>query len=173
MRVSWMPTCWFPVSRTMGLIWSALSRSNGSWQAKAGQGFDATPFQIDWTARKGDLSSRQTKSLLAAQHDKAARQSSHHIRFAAVRLPWPVPSRALCTHAKSGQRTISVRPQEQYEALQRARQRQKSPEFGSQYAKRAGIECAIGQGSATADYAARAISDKPKPICKTCWWRPR
>jgi len=52
----------------------------------------------------------------------------------------------LCNRAKSGQRTISVRPQEPYEALQQARQRQRSPEFTPQYARRAGIECAIGQG---------------------------
>src|SRR5262249_1835 len=35
---------------------------------------------------------------------------------------------------------------EQYEALQQARQRQRSAEFAGQYAKRAGIESAIGQG---------------------------
>jgi transposase len=51
-----------------------------------------------------------------------------------------------CVRAKLGQRSLAVRPQEPYEALQRARQRQKSPEFSRQYAQRAGIESAIGQG---------------------------
>jgi DDE family transposase len=117
---------------------------NGSWQAKAGHGFDATQFQIDWTARKATCPQGKQSRYWQPHHDSAGNPLIY-IRFAAFDCQ-PCPCRALCNRAQSGQRTISVRPQEQYEALQRARERQKSPEFTSQYAKRAGIECAIGQG---------------------------
>lgn len=57
------------------------------------------------------------------------------------------PSRALCTKStSSGRRSIGVRPREQYEALQRARERQKGEEFRRTYAARAGIEGTLSQG---------------------------
>jgi transposase len=117
---------------------------NGSWQAKAGQGFDATQFQIDWTARQATCPQGKHSRYWQPHHDSAGNPLIY-IRFAASDCH-PCPHRALCNRAKSGQRTISVRPQEQYEALQQARVRQRSPEFTAHYARRAGIECAIGQG---------------------------
>src|SRR5262249_34336281 len=59
------------------------------------------------------------------------------------------PSRPLCTRATTGRRSIAVRPQPQYEALQRARERQKSPLFAQEYAARAGSEGTISQGVST------------------------
>lgn len=117
---------------------------NGSWQAKAQQGFDATAFRIDWNLQKATCPQGKQSRYWQPQQDQAGEEMIR-IRFAAVDCHG-CPSQALCTHAKSGQRTISVRPQQQYEALQQARQRQKSPEFGPQYAQRAGIESVIGQG---------------------------
>lgn len=43
-------------------------------------------------------------------------------------------------------RTITVRPQEQHEALQATRRRQQTPAFIQQYALRQGIEATISQG---------------------------
>jgi transposase len=43
-------------------------------------------------------------------------------------------------------RTITIRPKEQYEVLQRQRMEQQSAEFKHKYAQRAGIEGTISQG---------------------------
>jgi transposase len=41
---------------------------------------------------------------------------------------------------------LSIRPQQQYNALQAARRREQSQEFAQRYALRAGIEATISQG---------------------------
>jgi len=56
------------------------------------------------------------------------------------------PSRPLCTRAKRQPRRLILRPQEQCEALQAARERQKTQAFKDRYAARAGIEGTISQG---------------------------
>ncbi|HEV2124947.1 MAG TPA: transposase [Chloroflexota bacterium] len=55
------------------------------------------------------------------------------------------PSRAHCMQS-SRSRTLTIRPQAQYLALQTARARQITDEFKTLYACRAGIEGTIGQG---------------------------
>jgi hypothetical protein len=57
----------------------------------------------------------------------------------------PCPLRPRCSKAKTGGRTLTIYPQEQYEALQRARERQKTKEFNVLYGGRAGIEGTISQ----------------------------
>ena len=47
---------------------------------------------------------------------------------------------------KSKQRTLTVRPQAQHEALHAARRRQRTPAFAKEYALREGIEATISQG---------------------------
>ena len=57
------------------------------------------------------------------------------------------PSRGFCTQAKAGARMLAIHPdQAQHQALQKARLRQKAPDFKQKYAKRAGIEGTISQG---------------------------
>ena len=63
----------------------------------------------------------------------------------------PCPCRAQCTKAKVGARGITIRPQEQHEAIQAARARQQTTEFKQQYAKRAGVEGTISQGVRRSD----------------------
>jgi hypothetical protein len=54
-------------------------------------------------------------------------------------------SREKCTSSKRARRMLTVRPQAQYEALQRAREREQTPEFAREYAGRAGIEGTLWQ----------------------------
>ena len=56
------------------------------------------------------------------------------------------PSRPLCTRNPEMRRTVTLRPQERYEALREARQRQATEEFAIRYAQRAGVEGTISQG---------------------------
>ena len=58
----------------------------------------------------------------------------------------PCEKRELCTSSKrEPRRTVTIRERESYEALQAAREREKSEEFPQQYAKRAGAEGTISQ----------------------------
>jgi transposase len=54
------------------------------------------------------------------------------------------PSQARCTEAK--RRSITVRPRDQFEALEAARSREASEEYRLEYNRRAGIEGTISQG---------------------------
>jgi transposase len=57
------------------------------------------------------------------------------------------PSRVLCTHStRYPRRTITVRREQQHQALQQARARAKTEEFKTLYAHRAGVEGTISQG---------------------------
>ncbi len=47
---------------------------------------------------------------------------------------------------KTPPRQLTVRPQAHHEAIQAARQRQKTPEFKAQYALRSGVESSLSQG---------------------------
>lgn len=57
------------------------------------------------------------------------------------------PSRSLCTQSiRHTRRTVTIRPQEQYQALKQRRKQEETKEFKQAYAKRAGIEGTISQG---------------------------
>jgi transposase len=57
----------------------------------------------------------------------------------------PCPLRELCTRSKAMRRTLTIRTDEAYHALRRARERQKAEQFADDYALRAGIEGTISQ----------------------------
>jgi transposase len=119
-------------------------RSDGKWQAKAGQGYDLAHFRLDWEAQtatcpQGRLS-RQWKPTRTP-----AGQPTIHIEFDRADCT-PCPVRACCTKAKREPREITVRTRERHEAMQRARQRQTTDEFKAAYATRAGIEGTLSQG---------------------------
>jgi transposase len=116
----------------------------GSWQAQAGEGFDVTHFPIDWAQQQATCPQGKRSRYWRPGKDKEGNPIIY-IGFAREDCQ-ACSCRTLCTRSIAGRRNISVRPQEQYEALQRARQRQQTPEFQQAYAARAGIESAIGQG---------------------------
>jgi transposase len=53
---------------------------------------------------------------------------------------------AICTQSQRKHRTVTIRPDEQYKALQQARQRQLTAEYKKEYARRAGIEGTLSEG---------------------------
>jgi len=61
------------------------------------------------------------------------------------------PRQGTCTKAKSGARTLSIRPREQHEPIQQARARQQTSEFHAQYARRAGVEGTFTPGNRQSD----------------------
>lgn len=61
------------------------------------------------------------------------------------------PARKQCTRGKKDPRLLKLRPQEQHQALQAARVDQATHEFKLSYAKRAGVEGTISQGTRSFD----------------------
>jgi transposase len=117
----------------------------GSWQAKAGKGFDVSCFQVDWAQQVVTCPQGKTSQTWHPRQEKYGHQY-FEIRFAPADCH-PCPCRADCTKSKRGVRVISLRPQAEYETLKRARERQQTEEFKTKYKKRAGIEGTISQGT--------------------------
>jgi transposase len=131
------------ISRQYGVDLYGPTRCDYHWQSQAGQGFDAGSFHIDWNKQEATCPEGKT-SLSWTQAVDRRDNEVIKVKFSTIDCK-PCPSRALCTTAKHLRRTITIRPQERYEALQAARRRQRSKEFKQQYKKRAGIEGTISQ----------------------------
>lgn len=118
--------------------------SSKSWQSREEGAFDHTQFVLDWEQRvaicPGGKRSRSWS-------DRKSWRDTPNITVA-FRLEdcLPCPLRARCTRAKTGGRTLTIYPQEKYEAQQEARERQETEAFKALYGERAGIEGTISQG---------------------------
>jgi transposase len=98
-----------------------------SWQAKAGQGYDATQFTIDWQARQVTCPQGKTSRKWKLAHDRRYRAVMRVECGRAECLA--CPCRSLCTTAASNPRQLTLRPYAQYQAIQAARERQTTPAF--------------------------------------------
>ena len=115
-----------------------------SWQAVAGEGFAAYDFRVDWEAQKVTCP-RGKPNVKWQPREDAGGNPMINVRFARADCA-DCEVRAQCTKSQSGPRELSLRPQEQYDALQTARQRQKTEAFRKEYGLRAGIEGTLSQG---------------------------
>jgi transposase len=112
-----------------------------TWQAQAEDGLDQTCFTIDWD---------QPQAICPAGHSSVAWHQARsprdtpviRVSFAAVHCQ-QCTLRSRCTKGK--QRGLTLRPREQYEVLQAARQRELTDTFKENYRKRAGVEGTISQ----------------------------
>ena len=117
---------------------------NGGWQARAGLGFDLSHFQIDWKQRKVYCpEGKQSRSWKKGKDNYG--KPIIHVEFRQNECK-ECPVRSLCTRAPVHARGITLLPQLDYEALQKARERQQTEEFEKQYALRSGIEGTLSQG---------------------------
>lgn len=119
-----------------------------SWQAKAGEGFDLACFSVDWEQQRVTCPLGNRSIKWDQTHDR------HHNPIINVTFSAPIcracPQHARCT-TSAGARHITLRPKEQHEELQAARKRQKSREFQTKYAIRAGIEGTFTQAIRVTD----------------------
>ena len=113
------------------------------WQARAGRGFDAGNFTLDWTEERATCPGGKTSTKWSETHDGRGHPIVN-IRFARADC-LACPHRACCTTSREGPREITVRPREQHLALQAARAREATPEFKAAYNARAGVEGTISQ----------------------------
>jgi transposase len=125
------------------------TRPDVKWQAKAGNGFAAEHFAIDWeqqraTCPEGHASVSWTPAI-DRRHNRVIK-----IKFSGkdCRL---CPSRLQCTRSQKRypRRTITIRPQDQYTALQARRAAERTAEYTAEYARRAGVEGTISQAVRT------------------------
>jgi transposase len=120
-------------------------RVDTTGQAQSGEGYDISCFTIDWDHQRVTCPNGQVNRVWADSQDKAGHPRIY-VRFAKESCQ-ACPMRAKCTRSAAGPRTLSFKPRGQYEVLQWARQREHTAEFKERYAKRAGIEGTISQGT--------------------------
>lgn len=118
---------------------------NPTWQAKAGKGFDLSGFSIDWEQQQVTCPRGEVSQDWKDEQDRLGNPRIR-VRFAKHSCQ-ACPVRADCTRAAKEPRSVSFKPRPQYELLQWARQREHTQEFKEKYAKRAGIEGTISQGT--------------------------
>lgn len=114
------------------------------WQAKAKDGFDLSHFEIDWKRKVVRCPNHKRSHLWTPGKDYYGKPIIHIEFKRSVCLKCPM--RSQCTHAKDQPRSLTIKIQEEYQALEAARVRQTTEEFKHQYAIRAGIEGSISQG---------------------------
>lgn len=132
-------------SRTMyGIDLIGKVADDTSWQHKAQHGYALADFTIDWEHRQAICPQGQRSHTWVMVKDRHAHVGVH-IAFAKATCQH-CPVKAHCTRSPVEPRTLMLRSEEQYTALQTARSRQTTPAFQQTYAQRAGIEGTISQG---------------------------
>ena len=117
-----------------------------TWQAQSGKGFDVSCFSIDWEHQKVICPRGQVSQVWTANHKDNSGNPRIYVRFTKKSCQ-ACPVRSDCTRSTGGPRTVSFKPRPEYELLQWARQREHTQDFKERYAKRAGIEGTISQGT--------------------------
>lgn len=117
------------------------SRKDQKWQAMAGEGYAAADFQIDWDNQQATCPQGHTNQAWIATSEKG--QPRVRIKFS-QKTCRPCPVRSKCTQTK--RRSIFLRADGHYQALQAARQRDSQANWSLLYNHRAGIEGTLSQG---------------------------
>jgi transposase len=127
------------------------TRGDNHWQVKDRLGFAARDFVVDFERQEATCPAGQTSSSWATESTHSGKPVIK-IKFAS-KICRRCPVRAQCTDSIPPRRTISIRPQAEYEALREGRAREKTQDFAIEYARRAGVEGTIAQ--AVRSHAAR------------------
>lgn len=120
-----------------------------SWQAAAGNGFATAQFVLDWEAQQARCPAGQSSVGWRERQDRHG-HATVQITFGTA-VCAACTCRAQCTRSAAQPRSLLVREREHFIALQAARRRQHTEQFKAQYARRAGIEGTIAQGTHTGD----------------------
>ena len=128
--------------REYGVDLIGPTRPDYRWQSRAGEGFAASNFTIDWDREQATCPEGRTSLGWSPAVDRG-RNEVIKIKFSAKDCG-ACPAHARCTKAR--RRSITVRTRDQYEALEAARSREASEEYRLEYNRRAGIEGTISQG---------------------------
>jgi transposase len=132
--------------RDYGVDLLGPTRLDYHWQAREGAGFDVQHFQIDWE--------RQHATCPAGKPSISWTPAIDNRKNAVIKVKFSTKDCRRCDHVtqcirskkRYARRTLTIRPQPQYQALQAARQREATAAFQAEYARRAGIEGTISRG---------------------------
>jgi transposase len=119
-----------------------------SRQARAGAGFDATAFHVDFDTQQVTCPQGQTSASWSPTVQRGTETIVVKFDTDTCR---PCPMRQQCTTATRGGRQLTIRPRHTHHALQQARARQNTKEFKAAYKLRAGVEGTIRQAVAVTD----------------------
>ena len=138
--------------RDYGIRLVGPALADTSWQARAGQGFDAAHFHLDW----------QAEVATCPQGQQSSRWSRAGERIEVVFAPQTCadcPVCQQCTRSQTTGRVLHLRPQAAHEALQARRAEEQTPTFRQEYATRAGIEGTFSRGYAAWVCAGRLLGN--------------
>lgn len=120
-------------------------RENVSWQSKLPDGYDLSRFKINWKKRQ----------VTCPQGQKSSQKWTTHLdqwgnKVISVKFPRATclscSSRSLCTRSPTEPRKLTLRPQDEHQAITRRRKQQTNKRWLKQYNQRAGVEGTISQG---------------------------
>lgn len=118
-------------------------RPDVRWQATEG-GYDVSQFAVDWDRQRVTSPEGKESQSWGPRVDNQTRPAIN-VKFSRTdcRL---CASRARGTRANGEARHLTLRPESEHEALQRARAAQKTPEWKDHYNRRAGVEGTVSHG---------------------------
>lgn len=119
-----------------------------SAQARAGTGYDAARFDVDFDSGAVTCPQGRTSSMWSPARQRGTETIVVKFDTATCRA---CPARAECTTAVRGGRQLTIRPRRVHQALTEARTRQTTKDFARTYRLRAGVEGTIRQGVAVSD----------------------
>ena len=122
----------------------APPNQNQSWQSHTEGAFPLSSFTINWDDKQAICPLGETSISWKQRQDKGAK-GAIEIRFA-QNTCLICESRSLCTKSKKNPRVLKIRPQKEFEVLQKLRQFAAHPDWKKLYNQRAGIEGTISQG---------------------------
>lgn len=127
--------------RQYGVELCGPARPDTAWQSQAGKGFAASDFIFDWEKRQAACPSGKKSSSWQESTDRYGKEQVK-IKFSTLDCR-PCGNRNDCT--KIDRRILTIYRKEEFLALQRAREREKTKEYAKLYAKRAGVEGCLSQ----------------------------
>ena len=153
--------------RQYGVELVGPTRPNVQWQAKAGAGFAAEDFRVDWMAERATCPTGRASSSWTLAAD-GRKQGLVKIKFAKADCR-PCPCRPLCTRAKDGRRTLTLRqPAEGHGAGAGAGAHRDGGVRGGLRRSGPGWRGRCRWASGSAACAGRASSAWRRPACSTC-----
>ncbi len=120
-------------------------QADTTWQGQDPDAFDLSTFVINWDQQQVTCP-LGNNSTIWSECKNSFGHSIIHVRFAPQDCT-PCAQRSQCTKAKKNPRSLTLYLQERHEALHKARERQQTSAFKTQYKQRAGVEGTISQGT--------------------------
>jgi transposase len=114
-----------------------------SWQAHTPGAYDISQFRVDWEAQTVTCPEGHQNQRWYPSEDSQG-EPVVQVHFASSVCQF-CPNREQCTRAKKSGRTMVLRADGRHEALQEARQYQKTDEFKEKYRLRSGAEGTLSQ----------------------------